>query len=108
MKFQTIGHRRRPDCGVTYSAIDAPYTIYHSDQLYGMAISPERWLAIYRTAGFERVIGRKKSRTGAERCCNRHARALARAAREAELATKARKRRKRSASVRVRRTLVAY
>jgi hypothetical protein len=95
MKFQQTGHRRRPDSGITYQAIEAPYAIYHSDQVGGIPVQGERWLSIVRLANSEFVIGRKKSRAGAERACNRHYRAALAAQQEQERAEAERLRKKR-------------
>lgn len=107
MKFQERGHRRRPDGGITYQAIDAPYAVYHSDQVGGIPVQGERWLAILRMANSEFVIGRKKSRAGAERACNRHYRIQLAAQKEQERAEAERLRKKRRTKKRVRQLAAA-
>lgn len=62
------GRRKRKDVGVTYPSRCGRYEIYKSDQLYGVAITPVRWLAI-RLGEHGRVISRHWKRAAAERAC---------------------------------------
>jgi hypothetical protein len=76
LAFSKRGHRRKAEYGLYYRSRCGLYALYRSDQVGGVPVSPIRWLAItykvYAQAG--EVIGRHRTRSGAERSCVRHSR----------------------------------
>lgn len=72
LRFVSRGHRRKPGSGLTYRAVNGPYSVYCGDQVEGVKIKAVRWLAILKTETSERIISRHRCRKEAEKSCQQH------------------------------------
>ena len=72
VKFDSRGHRRFNRSGLYYLSECGEYALYKSDQLFGQAVEPVRWLAFrVSVSSAYYIISRHHARKPAERACNK-------------------------------------
>ena len=69
LAFTKRGRRCSPGSGLYYYSRCGGYILHKSDQLFGMKIHTERWVAYDATHGNPHKIGSHPSRESAKRAC---------------------------------------